>query len=562
MNILSIFRSRFAVSHLVHIACVCACSSLLCVSYAVAQLATNGTSNRTVPNQPNVIIFLADDLGWADVGYHNGEIETPNIDSLARDGMQLDRFYSTPICSPTRAALMTGRDPVRLGVLYATILPWLNHGIHSDERFMSRSFRDAGYQTAAVGKWHLGHSQEQFLPLARGFDHFYGHLHTEVGYFPPFRNLGARDFQRNGKSIDDQGYETYLLAKEANKWIKDRDTSKPFFLYMPFIAPHTPLDAPEDLLRKYENMKDTRKPSRSASDRSSRIARLTRSKSLRPIYAAVVEAMDIAVGNVLRVLEEEGIADNTVVLFLSDNGGQVVFGVGGASNYPLRGGKGETFEGGIRVPAVIRWPGHIAAGTQMNQMMTVMDVFPTLAQLANVPTNTKFRMDGIDFSVALLNDAPIKRSKPVIFASETPIKDSIDFAVFDGKWKLMQEVTRLQYEIIVVNRLFDIETDPYEYNNLASTYPDRVLDLTEVLYRWRALYPINGVRSELVPPPGWLAPKDWASYPIPSSELQDETSTGMVPARAMRPLDYLLGERGRIIYNCEPYSIIGGGFCK
>jgi arylsulfatase A-like enzyme len=513
-------------------------------------------------DRPNVIIFLADDLGWADVGFRDSEIDTPNIDRLAREGMELHRFYSTPICSPTRAALMTGRDPVRLGVVYATILPWLNHGIHTEERFMSRSFRDAGYQTAAIGKWHLGHSQAQFLPQSRGFDHFYGHLHTEVGYFPPFRSVGAKDFQRNGQSIDEEGYETYLLAREAVRWIKNRDADKPFFLYVPFLAPHTPLAAPKELLDKYADLKDTRKPSRSAADKSSRISRMTGVKSLRQVYAAVVEAMDISIGQVLTALDEQGIADNTVVLFFSDNGGQAVYGVGGADNYPLRGGKGETFEGGIRVPAVVRWPGHIPKASRMKQMMTVMDVFPTLARLANVPTAAKFRLDGLDFSQALLNGTQIERKRPVVFASETPIKNDIDYAVFDGKWKLMQEVSVLQYEVNVVNRLFDIEADPYEYNDLSHTHPNRVQKLNEQIYRWRALYPINGVRSELVPPPGWRAPKDWANYTLSAAQLQDAPAPGMPPARAMIPLDFLLGERGRIIYNCEPYSIIGGGICK
>lgn len=521
---------------------------------------TQQASGSSTP--PNIIIFLADDLGWADVGFHNGEIDTPTMDRLAEEGAELNRFYTTPICSPTRAALMTGRDPVRLGVVYATILPWLNHGIHTAERFMSRSFQKAGYQTAAIGKWHLGHSQEQFLPRARGFDHFYGHLHTEVGYYPPFSNLGAKDFQRNGESINDQGYETYLLAREAQRWIKNRDRSKPFFLYMPFLAPHTPLDAPEDLKKKYADLKDTRPRARSASDASSRISRLTGRDSLRQVYAAVVEALDTAMGDVLRTVDEEGLGDNTIVLFFSDNGGQVVFGVGGANNYPLRGGKGETYEGGIRVPAVIRWPGHIPPGTLVKQMMTVMDVFPTLAKLANVPTGDTRRLDGMDFSSAITRGEDVERKKPVIFASETPIKDSIDYAVFDGKWKLVQEVERLQYEVLVVNRLFDIEADPYEYHNVAQTHPKRVRQLTETLYRWRSIYPINGVRSELVPPPGWRAPLDWAHYPKPMAQLQDKPAPGMPPPGAMRPLDYLLGERGRIIYDCEPYSLIGGGFCK
>jgi arylsulfatase A-like enzyme len=232
------------------------------------------------------VIFLADDLGWGDVGFHGGPIETPHIDRLAREGIELTRFYVTPICSPTRAALMTGRDPIKLGVAYQVIEAWDNHGVHPEERFLSEAFRAAGYQTAAIGKWHLGHAQETYLPRSRGFDHFYGHLNTEVGYFPPFAAQGGRDFQRNGKSVEGGGY-----AEEAVRWIRERDKARPFLLYMPFLAPHTPLDAPEALEAKYADLDDDRKAPRGTMDWS-RYLRFVGVKSLRPVYAAVVDGMD------------------------------------------------------------------------------------------------------------------------------------------------------------------------------------------------------------------------------------------------------------------------------
>ncbi len=257
--------------------------------------------------KPNIIIFLVDDLGWADISLRGAPFNTPNIDSIFKDGMTLNRFYATPICSPTRAALMTGRDPMRLGIAYSVIMPWMNNGIHPDEHLMPESFSAAGYQTALIGKWHLGHSQEIFHPNARGFEDFYGHLHTEVGYFPPFHNQGGVDFQRNGETIDDLGYETYLLADEAVRWIKSRDKDKPFFLYMPFLAPHTPLEAPEDLIIKYQDLEDLRKPTRNKSiDRARKMASLIQ-PSARPLYAAVVDALDQSIGRVIKVLEEEGI---------------------------------------------------------------------------------------------------------------------------------------------------------------------------------------------------------------------------------------------------------------
>ena len=271
-------------------------------------------------NKPNVIIFLVDDLGWADISLRGAPIDTPGIDSIFQEGVTLERFYTTPICSPTRAALMTGRDPLRLGISYSVVMPWMNNGVHPDEHFMPETFKAAGYQTAIVGKWHLGHSQEIFHPNARGFDSFYGHMHTEVGYFPPFANQGGVDFQRNGKTINDKGYETFLLADEATRWIQQRDKSKPFFLYMPFIAPHSPLEAPDDLVAKYANLKDTRELTRSeAIDRTRKLNGF--SSSARPIYAAVVDALDQAITQVLNILQSEGIEEETIILFSSDNGG-------------------------------------------------------------------------------------------------------------------------------------------------------------------------------------------------------------------------------------------------
>ena len=275
--------------------------------------------------RPNIVVIVADDLGWADVGFHGNQvIQTPSLDRIAAEGAQLDRFYTTPICSPTRAALMTGRDPIRLGVAYSTIMPWQNNGIHPDETFLPALFLEAGYQTAMVGKWHLGHAQQSYHPNARGFEHFYGHLHTEVGFYPPFASLGGKDFQRNGVSIDDQGYESYLLADEVSRYIRERDETKPFFIYMPFIAPHTPLDAPEGLQAKYADMNDDRGQSRSKmADNTRLMAKVTGRKSARPMYAAVVDGMDQSIGRVLDTLDTQGLADNTIVLFFSDNGGAV-----------------------------------------------------------------------------------------------------------------------------------------------------------------------------------------------------------------------------------------------
>jgi arylsulfatase B len=480
---------------------------------------------------------------------------------LAAEGTELNRFYTTPICSPTRAALMTGRDPMRLGVAYGVILPWDTNGIHPDEHFLPESFNTAGYQTAMVGKWHLGHAQMTYHPNNRGFEHFYGHLHTEVGFYPPFSNQGGKDFQRNGVSIDDEGYETFLLADEVSRYIRERDQSKPFFVYMPFIAPHTPLDAPQELQDKYQDINTDLAPTRARyTDDTRRISKLIGMDSARPMYAAVVDVMDQAIGRVLDTLDKEGVADNTIVLFFSDNGG-AAYSVGGADNAPLRGGKGETFEGGIRVISVVRWPGRIPAGEKMTQIMTAMDVFPTLTEAAGVEPQNKRSFDGRSMWPAITSGAQMPRDEIVYFASETPIYGHFNLTAFNDEWKLVQEVEQDQLETTVTNYLFRIQEDPNEYNNLAQSHPEVVENLAAKIHDWRALYPINGTRSQLMPPPGWRAPIDWATYPIPLDELQIGPARGMPPdKRIEKILDMQHGERGRLTYDCTPKWWLGG-FC-
>ena len=533
-----------------------ALASLLAVTFV-------GAWPAVAENRPNIVILVADDLGWADVGFHGEEtIETPSLDRLAREGVQLDRFYTTPICSPTRAALMTGRDPMRLGVAYGVIMAWHTIGIHPDEHFMPQSFQAAGYQTAMVGKWHLGHAQMTYHPNQRGFDHFYGHLHTEVGYFPPFANQGGRDFQVNGKALEGDGYETFLLAEEASRWIRERDEGRPFFLYMPFIAPHTPLDAPEDLKAKYADMEDDRKPARSHNtDQTRRLNRLMMQPSARPMYAAVVDAMDQAIGRVLDTLDEQGLAENTIVLFFSDNGG-AAYATGGADNVPLRGGKGETFEGGIRVVSTLRWPARLEAGGRFESIMSVMDVFPTLASAAGIERGNEFELDGRDLWPAIRDGGSEPLEDYLYFASETPIRGAFNLTAFDDEWKLVQEIKQGLLSADVTNYLFKISEDPYETNNLATAEPEVVARMSEAIHIWRQRYPVAGTRSELVPPPGWRAPRDWSTYPIALEDLQDEAAPGMPPAHAIRPLDWQHGEAGRLIYDCEPLQLLGGGVCR
>ena len=518
---------------------------LFFIALITLSIITNAEERR-----PNVIIFLVDDLGWADISLRGAPFKTPNIDSLFKDGVSLNRFYTTPICSPTRAALMTGRDPLKLGVAYSVIMPWMNNGIHPDEHFMPESFQKNGYQTAMFGKWHLGHSQEIFHPNQRGFDDFYGHLHTEVGYFPPFSNQGGVDFQKNGVTINDQGYSTFLLAREASNWINSRDKEKPFFMYVPFLAPHTPLEAPDNLIEKHKDLEDTRKPTRNISADRTRELSKTLAPSARPIYAAVVDALDQAIGKILTTIKEAGIEDETIILFSSDNGG-ATYGGGGADNFPLRGGKGDTFEGSIRVVAALKWKGKIQAGTSLDQIMTVMDVFPTLSSASRINMNNTKMIDGRDMWPAIMEQEEIPLKDDIYFVSEIPNYGHFHTTVFNKKWKLVQSISTSLLEIKVENKLFDIANDPYEYHDLAAQKPNLVKEMAKKIRNWRALHPIAGTRTLLVPPPGWRAPKDWSTYTIPKDELQNDASLGF-GAHAHQILDSYLKDHGRIIYDCMP----------
>jgi arylsulfatase A-like enzyme len=246
---------------------------------------------------------------------------------------------------------------------------------------------------------------------------------------------------------------------------------------------------------------------------------------------------------------------------MSDNGG-AAYAMGGADNVPLRGGKGETFEGGIRVVAVLRWPAQLEAGGKFDSIMSVMDVFPTLAAAAGVEPQNTFELDGRNLWPALREGRRVSREDYLFFASETPISGRFSLTAFDDEWKLVQEVRQGLLSADVSNYLFRVGEDPYEHNNLAAEHPDVVERMAEAIRAWRMRYPVSGSRHELVPPPGWRAPRDWSTFPISLESLQDAPAPGMAPASAIRPLDWQHGEAGRLIYDCDPIGRLGGGLCK
>ena len=490
----------------------------------LSQLVKDRSANAT---PPNVVILLADDLGWADVGYRGSDIQTPNIDRLAYEGMRLERFYATPFCSPTRAALMTGRDPIKLGVAHAVIMAWDSDGVSPEEHFLPESFKTAGYQTAMIGKWHMGHTIEQHTPNARGFDHFYGHFNTDVDYFS-HSFAGGYDFQENGKSVKHEGeYATDVHGDQAARYINTlRDPSKPFFLYVPFLAPHSPMQAKDEDIAKYSN-------------------RIDLPMSAKKTYAAMVDSLDQAIGKVLTALDNQGLAENTLVLFFSDNGGFNGF---GGDNAPLRGEKLTPFEGGVRVNAVLRWPEVIPPNTVNEFVISVQDMLPTLTHAAGIKAGNIKQIDGLNRWDAVLGRAERDRGEPLFFTSNLPIHNYFQYGVLDGPWKLYQKVDHQRRQTEVETLLFNVWEDPNETTDISAQHPDQAQRLQSLLDERLALHPVGGTYVRIQPHPGWRAPLDYADAVLPADTVNAEEYKGFGPLKS-KVLQQQYGDRGQILYD-------------
>lgn len=378
------------------------------------------------PARPNIVVLLADDLGYGDLtSYGAPDIRTPNIDGIGRRGVRFTQFYANgPECSPTRTGLMTGRYQHRVGGLECAIgvgnvgrydeAEWLagrgELGLPTSEFTMPRALKDAGYDTACFGKWHLGYGP-RFSPNAHGFDEYLGILGGNSDYFKHVEEGGAHVLYHNGKEIHRDGqYTTDMFAAEAIRWLKSRG-SKPFFLYLPFNAPHTPIQDPDEF-----DPKTGTAPVR---------------QHVRRVYAKMVEREDRRIGDVLAQLDSMRAANNTLVIFMSDNGGD-----GNGYNTPLRGRKGTTWEGGIRVPCQMRWPGVLPEGKITSQVSISMDMLPTIMAACGITPPAGRSFDGTDI-MPVLRGARKPFARTLFWRGRRAL--NIRKAVRDGDMKLVDD---------------------------------------------------------------------------------------------------------------------------
>ena len=416
-----------------------------------------------IENAPNIVFVIADDLGWADVGFHGGNAPTPHLDTLAKESIELTQHYVAPVCSPTRAGFLTGRCWSRFGI----VTPTNARGLPFKTVTLANALSSRGYETCLIGKWHLG-SKPEWGPNYYGFDHSYGSLAGGVTAWSHLYKKGPYSvtWHRNGELLDEEGHVTDLLVNEAVEWISSRG-NEPFFLYVPFTAVHLPVNEPEEWLVKVPE------------SITSEIARH---------YAACIMHLDNSVGRILRALDDKGIRENTIFVFTSDNGGSTTTnntqpyppddspsGKLTANNDPLRGQKGTVYEGGTRVPALVSWSGKITARTEATPVF-IADWMPTFSQIAGYKAEQELKWDGVNLSALLLEQAPITE-RPIYIAGPGWRAKSLRL----GEWKLV--VSGEGDDQLV--ELFHITEDPSETMNLAGREPERVssmmLELTRIM---------------------------------------------------------------------------------
>ncbi|MGY5850112.1 sulfatase family protein [Salegentibacter sp. F14] len=427
--------------------------------------------------KPNIVVIFADDLGYGDLSsYGHPVIQTPKIDKMADEGMRLTSFYvAASTCTPSRAALLTGRYPLRTGLPHV-IFPESEKGLPASEITMAEALKNTGYRTMAVGKWHLGQSKEEFWPTEQGFDKYYG-LITSNDMRPPWVDTDVPLHLYRGKEpVEEYPVDQTTLTKrytaEAVKFIEE-SKDEPFFLYLPHNMPHVPLFASE-------NFKD---------------------KSAGGLYGDVIEELDWSVGEILKALEDNDLDENTIVIFTSDNGpwdlpdrifvDDIVKPWDGGSSGLLKGGKTNTYEGGLRVPFVIRWPEKIPANKVSLQLATSLDLFSTLIQLAGGEVPQDRQIDGENILPIFLGDTAFKKKKDFYY-----FEGEFMEAIRSGDWKLRIAPFKIQAQGKKVRNepsyeLYNLSLDPSEHYNRASEFPEIVAELKQKMLDFK----IEGVRK-------------------------------------------------------------------
>jgi arylsulfatase A-like enzyme len=428
--------------------------SFLCVTFLTGSL---HAQDAKATRPPNVVVILADDLGSGDLACCGArDMRTPHLDGLFAAGMRFSHFYANScVCSPTRAALLTGRYPDLVGVpgVIRTHAEDSWGCLASSAVLLPKLLKDAGYRTAIVGKWHLG-LESPNLPNERGFDHFHGFLGDMMDDYLTHRRHGKNYLRLNDKEIDPKGHATDLFTGWACDFIKEQKADRPFFLYLAYNAPHAPIQPLPEWVEKVHK----RQPEIDAK---------------RAKLIALIEHMDDGVGKVLAALKEAGVDQNTLVIFTSDNGGQLDL---GASNGPLRGSKGSMYEGGLREPMAAAWPGKIKPESRSERVCLTMDIFPTVLEAAGVASHNE--IDGVSFLPTLMGKEGaevertlffVRREGGVAYGGKT-----ID-AVRKGDWKLLQNSPFGPRE------LYNLRTDPQEKENLYAKEPKKVQELSAAM---------------------------------------------------------------------------------
>lgn len=438
------------------------------LAFVVCLLSASAFADR-----PNIVLIMCDDLGYSDVGFNGStDIRTPALDRLAERGTVCTSGYVPhPFCGPSRMGLMTGRYPHEFGAPYnlpgseAGIEEYDRKGVDVNETLISTVLQKAGYFTGAIGKWHMG-IDPQYHPNSRGFDDFYGFLGGGHKYFPSeYRPLYEQQvkngtkhiwdylapLEHNGAEVNETEYITDALSREAVRFIGDAvHKDRPFFLYVAYNAPHTPLEAKEEDLAEFEDIEDDK----------------------RRTYAAMVHAVDRGVGDIVRALAESNQFNNTLIVFLSDNGGRLDE---GATNVPLREGKGSTYEGGYRVPMFAHWPQQVPAGKRFDYPITALDFYPTFAALAEAKIPAGKHLDGLDIWNDLVT-GQVPRREQMIYAIRHGEGVS-NVGARRGKWKIVRPGKQDW-------RLFDIEQDKGEENDLSERHPDLLRSMVREVQQW------------------------------------------------------------------------------